>query len=246
MAAIPGWRVVEAWERGSGQPEPVRALTLLQLAEPDQTVEQLAKLAIRERDLRLLQLRESLAGATFEAAATCPYCDELLEAGFTSEQLRLPVGPAPEAPLEVSAGDYTVFVRLPNTADVIEASRAGSREKARTILARRCTLDVRSGPRGGAGPPDLPEPVVTAIETRLAEADPAGDLKIALRCPGCDHNWEVLFDITAFLWDEISSRAQRLLRETHLLASAYGWSEAEILALSDFRRRCYLEMLGEA
>jgi hypothetical protein len=93
---------------------------------------------------------------------------------------------------------------------------------------------------------NLPEPVVTAIEARLAEADPASDLKVALRCPECGHAWEVSFDIAEFLWDEVSSRARRLLRETHRLALAYGWSEAEILGLSDFRRRSYLELLGES
>jgi hypothetical protein len=30
----------------------------------------------------------------------------------------------------------------------------------------------------------------------------------------------------------------------HTLASAYGWSESEILALSDARRRLYMEMVN--
>jgi len=36
---------------------------------------------------------------------------------------------------------------------------------------------------------------------------------------------------------------RRLLVEVHALASAYGWSEQEILSLSDARRRLYLEMV---
>jgi hypothetical protein len=32
--------------------------------------------------------------------------------------------------------------------------------------------------------------------------------------------------------------------DVHALASAYGWSEREILALSDTRRRLYLEMVS--
>jgi hypothetical protein len=33
--------------------------------------------------------------------------------------------------------------------------------------------------------------------------------------------------------------------EIHAIASAYGWSEKEILALSDPRRAFYLEMVRE-
>jgi hypothetical protein len=34
-----------------------------------------------------------------------------------------------------------------------------------------------------------------------------------------------------------------VLREVHILASAYGWREDDILAMSPARRRIYLEML---
>jgi hypothetical protein len=45
------------------------------------------------------------------------------------------------------------------------------------------------------------------------------------------------------LWAEIEVRAKRLLLEVHLLATAYGWSEAEILSLNAQRREFYLEMV---
>ena len=50
-------------------------------------------------------------------------------------------------------------------------------------------------------------------------------------------------DIAGFFWAELDAWARRLLREIHTLARFYGWSEAEILALSPLRRRCYLEMV---
>jgi hypothetical protein len=61
-------------------------------------------------------------------------------------------------------------------------------------------------------------------------------------CPSCGHEWQSLFDIAAFFWAEIAAQARRLLREVHQLASAYGWREADILAMSARRRRAYLEM----
>jgi hypothetical protein len=53
------------------------------------------------------------------------------------------------------------------------------------------------------------------------------------------------FDIAAYLWQEVDARARRALRDTHTLARAYGWREADILAMSDFRRQQYLEMVAE-
>jgi hypothetical protein len=53
-----------------------------------------------------------------------------------------------------------------------------------------------------------------------------------------------MFDIVPYLWTEINAWAMRLLREIHSLATAYGWREADILAMSAVRRHWYLEMIG--
>jgi len=90
----------------------------------------------------------------------------------------------------------------------------------------------------------LPDEVVNAVLAEMAQADPQADVQVALACPACRHHWSVAFDILAYLWSEIDDWAQRLLREIHALASGYGWSERDILALSARRRRTYLEMLG--
>jgi hypothetical protein len=78
----------------------------------------------------------------------------------------------------------------------------------------------------------------------MAEADPHGDVRFSIHCPGCDHCWPVPFDMLAYFWSEIHLAARRLLRDVHALASVYGWRESEILALSPRRRRIYLEMVG--
>ena len=70
------------------------------------------------------------------------------------------------------------------------------------------------------------------------------EVQLTLNCPACEHSWSVLFDITTFVWAEISSLARRLLREVHILATAYGWHEADILAMSAIRRQFYLELVA--
>ena len=54
------------------------------------------------------------------------------------------------------------------------------------------------------------------------------------------------FDVSAFFIGEMRLNAAQLLRETHALALAYHWSEADILGLDRERRRAYLDLLHES
>ncbi|MEA2488926.1 MAG: hypothetical protein QOH21_718 [Acidobacteriota bacterium] len=69
------------------------------------------------------------------------------------------------------------------------------------------------------------------------------DLRLAVTCPDCGAAWDVAFDPGAYLWHEVDAAAIRVLREVDALASAYGWSEEQILALSPRRRAVYLRMV---
>ncbi len=78
----------------------------------------------------------------------------------------------------------------------------------------------------------------------MNRADPQADVQLNLSCPSCNHNWQMVFDIVSFFWSEIHTWAQQMLREVHILASAYGWYEADILVMSPSRRQFYLQMVG--
>ena len=89
----------------------------------------------------------------------------------------------------------------------------------------------------------LPSEVLDTVVARLRQLDPQADVALDLTCPQCQHGWREPFDIVTFFWSEVAVAARRLLVEVHDLASAYGWSESEILHLSPARRDAYLEML---
>lgn len=78
----------------------------------------------------------------------------------------------------------------------------------------------------------MPETALQAMVQEMDHVDPQSNLEINLTCPACGHCWAALFDIVSFLWAEINNWAERTLRTVHLLARAYGWREADILALS--------------
>ena len=92
---------------------------------------------------------------------------------------------------------------------------------------------------------ELPAEVLAGVAERMEAVDPQANAELILACPSCDHEWQALFDIAPFLYAEIRAWAHRLLRDVHTLASAYGWREADILAMSRWRRDAYLAMVGE-
>lgn len=86
--------------------------------------------------------------------------------------------------------------------------------------------------------------LIDELESQMEALDPAADIRLAMRCTDCGHAWDAVLDVGACFWDELGSRAHQLLEAVHRLASAYGWREAEILALSPARRAAYLNMIG--
>ena len=88
----------------------------------------------------------------------------------------------------------------------------------------------------------LPATVAEAIVTRMSEADPQSDTRLAVSCPDCHHQWVALFDIAGYLMREVHDWVVHVLREVHTLARAYGWREADILAMTPARRQAYLEL----
>jgi len=226
--------LLNAWEIGLQQPPLLRALTLLLAAQPDRSLDQLARLSLGQRNRALIDLREVLFGPQLESVAACPQCGESLTLEFATSDLLATTAPPPETLLLESEAGAITF-RVPNTLDLIEAAQTHDVASAREVLLQRCVNQPIE---------PLPDRVITSITRAMAQADPQADAQLALTCPACTHAWQVAFDIAAYLWAEINAWANRLLVDVHQLASAYGWREADILAMSAYRRERYLEMIG--
>src|SRR5262245_36474822 len=234
-------QLLDVWERGWSRP-PERALLLLALACPDTPAAELARLSVGQRDARLLELRERAFGPRLVALAACPGCGERVEAAFTAADVPPPAADLPPEGLALDAGDWRVRFRLPDSLDLLAVAALADEGAARRVLLERCVESARRGEEAGAAA-ELPDAVAEAVAARMAEVDPLADVRLALNCPACGRPWEVAFDVVAFFWSELDAWARRTFAEVHALASAYGWREADVLALSPERRRIYLDMV---
>jgi hypothetical protein len=231
--------LVAAWEQGLAEGPIRRALTLISVAWPEALPESLAALSIGQRDALLLALREGAFGPHIEAVAACPACGEALELAFDVNTIRASPPSDPALPDRLDIDGYKIGFRLPTSLDVEAIVDSGNSDPGSGLLAR-CLLSVKRG-RRTVSAESLPATVKESIGAAMAAADPQADVRLALTCPACAHGWQATFDIAAFLWSEVHAWATRVLHDVHALAAAYGWSEADVMALSPARRQFYIE-----
>jgi hypothetical protein len=236
--------LIGAWERGAAQHWVDRALTMLSTAHPEITFAELAALTIGQRDLRLLAMHERLFGPSLNCFAPCPQCETRLEFKLNTQDIVAQAGVKAEpAAHEIVLDDVRLEFRAPNSEDLAAAATATDVATARKLIIERTVLEaIRDGvPLRTDG---LPESAIEAVADTLANLETHADISFSVTCIGCAHSWQLTLDIVSFLWSEISALAKRHLREVHTLAWAYGWSEADILAMSPARRQFYLESVG--
>jgi hypothetical protein len=242
MNALTAQELLSVWERGQSQPPFQRALLLLAAACPAAAPESIARWPIGRRDAALLTLRDWTFGRAIESVAACPACGEQLELRFDSDDIRAePEAADRDGTVALHYGDYDIVARLPNSGDLAALALARPPDPRQALL-ERCIVQARCAGESDDGA--LPPEVEAAVIERMAAADPQADVELALTCPACRHDWAAPFDIVGFFWSEIETWAAQMLREIHLIASAYSWRESDILALSPQRRRMYLELIG--
>jgi hypothetical protein len=243
MRALTASDMLQIWELGQNRHPIDRALTILAVAMPDRNMDELARLCIGDRDGWLLRLREMTLGAQFVGMAQCPQCGEELELamnirdfGFTEPELVV----VPEQTIHLE--EFVVQVHLPNSHDLAAVVSCRDLETADRLLLQSCIISVDK--LGESVSIDaLPSEILDRISAQIAELDPRSEIILAPICPACEYSWQVLFDIVTFFWTELSVRAKQLMQEVAVLARAYGWREADILAMSPIRRQFYIDVV---
>ena len=233
MHALSGERILIAWERGLSMSEPWRPLALLEQSIPGSDLSSLAAMPLAERNARLLEVRALSFGRSIDAFARCPLCDASLE--FELDTANLDIEAQATAEETWVEGETEMHMRLANTADLAAARDAVDDDEACALLLSR-TMGLASEQIDSNDHPDW--------LARFDQLNASAETRCVVTCDACAGRAEIDFDIAGFFWREVATAARRLLAEIHRLASAYGWSERSILAMSPARRLAYLEMLN--
>jgi hypothetical protein len=235
MRACDDSGLLELWESGNRRHPLDRALLTLAAALPAVPREGLGDWPLGRRNQALIEFHGLCFGPRLEGMVACAGCREQLEVALSTRDL---VGGLPQP--EEDPTQQTIEVngeafRLPNSKDLICLTREEDPHAAARLLAERCRV-------GSDGARDWDDGALETIGERMAAADPLAEIQVHLRCPQCGCEQDEVLDVEAFLWAEINARARRVLSDVHTLARAYGWSEADILSMSEARRALYLEL----
>jgi hypothetical protein len=233
MRTLSNLDFLELWERGAVLHPLDRALLVISMAVPGEDYDTLAAWPLGRRNIALHQLRRACFGRMLAGWVACPECGERLEFSLDSEKL---YGDLQSITEEIVI-DGRRFRPL-NTRDLAEIVNESDEETVALKLVRQCCLDDSGLDLGESSAEDA-----EAISERLEQADPFAETLLELQCVECGHGWNEPLDMAAWLWTEIEARSRRLLLDVHALATAYGWSETEILSLSEQRRAMYIEMV---
>jgi hypothetical protein len=168
-----------------------------------------------------------------ETVLACEGCGTPIEVPVPVDEL---LGAAPAADPErasaerVSATGATVVV--PTVDDVATAAAVGA--EAASLLAAACGVD------------GLDDRERQHALDALDEAHPLLAPSVLITCPSCGHRAEAAIDVVDLAWAAVAERARVSLDDVVVLARAYGWSEAEVLAVPADRRALYRRAVEEA
>ena len=232
MRAFSNSDLLDLWERGSALHPLDRGLLALGAAMPEVSSATLADWTLGRRNRSLMELHCRCFGSRLQGWGACISCGEKMEFELDARAM----AQQNAAQCEESVMFNGQRFRLPSSRDLADVAGVMDSQQAAIRLLERC----RSGEDATL---TLSDDDMERVGAQMALADPLAEIRIALRCPACGHESTETLDIVSFLWEEIQARAKRLLWEVHSIASAYGWTEHEVLSLSTARRSHYLEMV---
>jgi hypothetical protein len=231
MPLLEAAELLMLWERGALRHALDRSALLCACARPGLAAQTLADLPLGEVTAALLRLREAQFGSRIDCHLDCTACGQRLELALRTHELLQPAGATAAATVEAAG----LELRAPTLRDLAAVAHERDAARAARTLLQRCTL------RGDAQALDAA--ALREVEEGLEALDPNADLAFSVHCAACGQESTAQLDAGVLLWDEIDAHARALLAEVHALAAAYGWSEAQILALSPARRATYLSLV---
>ncbi|HWD08017.1 MAG TPA: hypothetical protein VHA57_02875 [Actinomycetota bacterium] len=184
-----------------------------------------------------LGLRRAWIGDRILSEGRCPVpdCAARVDVSFSSASYL--AHHRARQPRNVAAGDggwyqlagTPVRFRIPSVADLLAA---GDSAQPAAVLASRC-LD----------PTELEPPAARAVNRALAALAPSMESLVGGNCPDCGAEVALRFDPVTYTLAELRDAFAGVYRETHALASAYGWPEETILRQPRSRRQRYAALI---
>jgi hypothetical protein len=196
------------------------------------------ELSLSARTLYFVLLAGMAEQPPFAVRLRCPQpaCRQAIEIDVSVAEVIERAGGVAEGPIHASAGGASLRLRRPTGAD-----QAGWLEQAFGDEEEACTAILRS--LIVEAPAALPPGWQSAAEAKLDAADPLVRFNISVVCPDCETESDLDVPLTAVALERLKRAQTALIESVHVLAAHYGWSEAQVVSLSPWRREGYVSLV---
>jgi hypothetical protein len=166
-------------------------------------------------------------------SASCAVCREVFEFDLSWRDLPGSLAAAGRVRVPLDGG-RSVTVRRPTGDDLRRWREGGQVSRTAAVRTMLESLVV-------AGEVALADEAL--VSAALAAADPLVDFTVSCACPACDAPNEVVVDLERLALSRLAAQQTQLLHDVHRLASRYGWTESDVLAMPPARRTRYLSFI---
>jgi hypothetical protein len=225
--------LLSAWEAAAALPPVARAAALVERAGLVDDLDAALDLPVGEGAALAVRLHADAFGDVADGVATCEACATVLDVTVPLTAL---AAPPEEAARVVGHGDRQLRVRAPTTRDLLAVRDVI--DPARALLGA-CVTQADGAP---ADPAALDDELLGLVDDAAEELAGIAATIVRVTCPECGASVAAPLDVGALLWERVERAAEEALLEVAELAAAYGWSEAQVLALTPTRRRAYVEL----
>lgn len=235
MQTLTEAELLDVWESGCHRHPLDRALLVLTRAFPNTAYESLADWPLGRRNQALTKFYCQCFGPRLRAWTACRNCGQKLE--FEMDADLLATGKISESD---ALSGLVIFngrtFRLPSSRDLALAANETDPSAGAVRIVESCLMEPSETVHWS-------NDELSEIGEKFALADPLAEIRVNAPCPECGNDGKETLDLVSFVWTGIEARIRHLLFDIHILASAYGWSEADILSMSKNRRSMYIEMV---
>ena len=225
--------LLAAWEATVAAPELARGSALVAAAGLADDLAAALDLPVGKSAALAARLHADAFGGEVEGLVTCERCGMLLDVSVPLAGLPAAHG---DATVVVAPDGAELRVRAPTTRDLLAAR--DSPDPARALLAA-CVTGEDGAP---ADHEALGDAALALVDGAAEELAGAAATVVRVACPECGADVAAPLDVGALLAERVERAAGEALADVAELAAAFGWSEAEVLALTPLRRRAYVEL----
>jgi hypothetical protein len=226
--------LLAAWEDAGAVPAAAVGAVLLHHAGMVGDLDTCLDLPLATTSALVARVYAESFGDTVECVLTCGSCAEPLEVTLPLDAFSdLPDGPGTATVTPPQTGRALV-VRCPTTRDLLAVAAVS--DPAAALLAR-CLTDADGT---AVDPGSLDPDTVQAVDAAAEDLAGAAAVLVRSTCPNCGFEVSADVDVSGLLWQRVSDEVPAVLAEVAELASAFGWSETDILAMGAPRRGAYL------